>query len=252
VTDKPTDKKQGEDKYMQLRKKLYQVGGDLNGITWNGVDAGFDDANAYVLDTGRGLIMFDCGNGETLAEIFENMAYWGLDPGNIRYCLLTHPHWDHSGAAHLLQERGVHLIAHVNTAEAMAAGDERCCGYLYHKQYAPCRVDSMVKDGDRLDLCGLLVEVMHLPGHTMGCTAYWFEHDGKRIVVSGDVIGTLLCGYFGWDGSIDFHKPTYIESLKRFAQCDSDIMLSGHGLCYFHQPRRRVEEVLNEALIQWR
>jgi len=29
-------------------------------------------------------------------------------------------------------------------------------------------------------------------------------------------------------------------------------MLPGHGLIYFHQPRRRVEEALNEALKQWR
>jgi hypothetical protein len=29
-------------------------------------------------------------------------------------------------------------------------------------------------------------------------------------------------------------------------------MLPGHGLIYFHKPRRRVEEAFNQALIQWR
>ncbi len=71
---------------MQILKNLYQVGGDLNGITWAGVDVGFDDANSYVLDTGQGLIMFDCGCGDTLDQIFENMAYWGLNPDDVLYC----------------------------------------------------------------------------------------------------------------------------------------------------------------------
>lgn len=237
---------------MQILKGLYQVSGDLNGITWAGIDAGFEDANSYVLDTGHGLILFDCGCGDTWDQLCANMAYWGLRAEDIGYCFLTHAHLDHAGAAHLLKRQGVPLIAHKNTAEAVAEGDDRCCGYLYHKSFTPCDVDIVVEDGQQLELQGITIEVMHLPGHSMGCTAYLFTHEGRRIAVSGDVIGTLLCGHFGWDGSIDFNKPVYIESLRRFAKVDTDMMLSGHGLIYCHQPRRRVEEALNEALIQWR
>ncbi len=237
---------------MQLLRNLYQVGGDLNGLTWAGVDVGFDDGNSYLLATQQGLIMFDCGCGDTLDQIFRNIRYWGLDPSEIRYCFLTHAHLDHAGGAHRLQEQGVVLVAHHNAADAVASGDERCCGYLYHKTFTPCQVDKSVADGDVIDALGVSVDVMHLPGHTMGCTAWWITHEQKRIVVSGDVIGTLLRGDFGWDGSIDFSKPVYIESLKRFARTDPDIMLSGHGMSHFYKPRRRIEQVLNEALIQWR
>ena len=79
-----------------------------------------------------------------------------------------------------------------------------------------------------------------------------FDYEGKRLVVSGDVIGTLLAGDFGWSGSIDFDKSTYIESLKRFSRVDTDIMLPGHGMIYFHKPRRRVQQALNTALMEWR
>ena len=237
---------------MQILKNLYQTSGDLNGLTWAGVDAGFDDANSYVLKTEKGIIMFDCGCGDTMDQIFKNMEYWELDPNQIKYCLLTHPHLDHAGGAHLLKKRGVKLIAIGETADAVSKGDERCCGYLYHKIFHPCSVDQIVTDNEILELFGVQIEVMHLPGHSMGCTAYLFSHENKRIVVSGDVIGTLNVGDFGWDGSIDFDKTIYLESLKRFAKVDTDIMLPGHGLIYFHKPRRRVEDVLNEALIQWR
>ena len=134
----------------------------------------------------------------------------------------------------------------------MAAGDDRCCAYLYHKPYTLCAVDRVVRDGELLELCGVQIEVMHLPGHSMGCTGYLFTHEARRILVSGDVIGTLNVGDFGWSGSIDFDKQIYLESLKRLAKVDTDIMLPGHGPIYFHKPRRRVEHAMNIALMEWR
>jgi metallo-beta-lactamase class B len=237
---------------MQILKNLYQVGGDLNGITWNGIDAGYNDCNSYILQCPQGLIMFDCGCGETMEQIYRNMQYWGLKPADIRYCLLTHAHMDHSGGGHLLKKNGCKMISVFQTADSVAKGDERCCPYLYHKQFTPFVVDKVVSDGEKIELLGIEIEVMHLPGHSMGCTAFLFTHEQKRIVVSGDIIGTLLVGEFGWSGSIDFDREIYLQSLRRFARVDSDLMLPGHGLIYFHQPRRRVEESLNAALMQWR
>jgi len=237
---------------MQILKNLYQVSGDLNGLTWNGIDAGYTDCNSYILATADGLIMFDCGCGDTIDQIFENMRYWDLDPQAIKYCFLTHPHLDHAGAGHVLKKRGIEIIAVFQTADAVAKADERCCPYLYHKDFQPFVINKVVSDGEKLNVLGVSVEIMHLPGHSMGCTAYLFDHQGKKIVISGDVIGTLLVGEFGWSGSIDFNREIYLQSLKRFAKIDSDIMLPGHGLIYFHQPRRRVEESLNVALMEWR
>lgn len=237
---------------MQILKNLYQTGGDLNGITFDLQGAQWNDGNSYILKTEEGLIMFDCGCGDTLEQIFRNMKYWDLNPDDISYCLLTHPHLDHAGGANLLKKRGVKIIAIKETAEAVATGDERCAGYLYHKKFQPVEVDRIVSPGEVLNLHGKKIEVGHYPGHSMGCTAYSFSHEDKNIVVTGDIIGTLLAGDFGWDGSFDFDKKIYTESLRRFAQLDPDIMLPGHGLIYFHKPQWRVEEALNSALIQWR
>ena len=237
---------------MQIFKKLYQVGGDANGLTFAGEDAGFNDANSYILRTDDGLILFDCGCGDTFEQIIENMAHWDLSIDDVKYCLLTHPHLDHAGAAHLLAERGITLIGSQETADAVAAGDERCCGYLYHKGFQPCQVDRIVHNNQIFNLLGVSIKSMLFPGHTKACTAYFFDLYSKQFVVSGDIIGTLFVGDFGWDGSIDFDKKAYIDSLRRFAKIDTDVMLPGHGLIYFHKPRRRVEQSLNEALMQWR
>jgi glyoxylase-like metal-dependent hydrolase (beta-lactamase superfamily II) len=237
---------------MQILRDLYQVGGDMNGITWDGVDAGYNDGNTYVLQRPDGLILFDCGCGDTLDQIEANMRYWQLDIDQVTHCILTHAHYDHAGAGHLLKARGIEFIATAETAAAVAAADNRCCGYLYHKEFTPFEVDRIVADSDSIEVLGATFEVMHLPGHSQGCTAYLFSHEGRRVVVSGDVIGTLLAGDFGWSGSIDFDKPCYLESLKRFAEVDTDIMLPGHGMIYFHEPRRRVQQAFNTALMEWR
>ena len=237
---------------MQILKNLYQVGGDLNGATFDLMGALWNDGNSYILKTNEGLIMFDCGCGDTMGQIFDNMRDWNLSPDDIRYCLLTHPQLDHAGGAHILKKSGVKLIAIEETADAVSSGDERCCGYLYHKTFKPVKVDHIVSHGDLLDILGFKISVLHFPGHSMGCTAYSFIHENKHIVVSGDIIGTLLAGDFGWDGSIDFDKKIYTESLRKFAKIDMDIMLPGHGLIYFHKPQWRVEEALNSALKAWR
>ena len=129
----------GKVKVMQLLRNLYQVGGDLNGITWCGVDMSYADANTYAIQTADGIVLIDCGNGETLPQIFDNMRYWGLNPDDIRACLLTHAHLDHAGAAWLLKQRKVQLCAHRETTSAVASGDERCCGFLYHKPFPPVK-----------------------------------------------------------------------------------------------------------------
>lgn len=237
---------------MQVLKNIYQVGGDLNGVTFDQLGALWNDGNSYVIKTDAGLIMIDCGCGNTLEQIFDNMRYWDLSPDDIKYCILTHAHYDHSGGGHLLKARGVKFISVQETANSVAAGDERCCGFLYHKIFTPFTVDLIVADGEKFNLLGIEFEVTAVPGHSMGCTAYGLTWGDKRIVFSGDVIGTLLGGDFGWGGSIDFDKQIYMESLLKFSKVPMDIMLPGHGLIYFHKPRIRVEEALNSALMQWR
>lgn len=237
---------------MQILKNLFQIGGDLNGLTFDQPDALWNDGNSYAIRSPEGVILVDCGCGDTLPQILANLAYWDIKPKEIKFCLLTHPHFDHAGGAHLLQEMGVKILSLPQTAEAVAAGDERCCGYLYHKVFTPLTVNHILKDRETIQLLGLNITPLHLPGHSMGCTAYFMEWEGKKLVFSGDVIGTLLSGDFGWSGSIDFDKQKYISSLRKFAKIDTDIMLPGHGMIYFHQPRIRVESVLNTALMEWR
>ena len=237
---------------MQLLPDLFQVGGSLSGLTEGQVMGPFDDCSIYVVDLKGELVMIDCGNGVSWPQVEQNLRDWNLDPKDISTCIFTHAHYDHAGAAHILKKRGVTLISHPAAAEAMASGDERCCGFLYHKKFIPVMVDRLVEDAEVFTVGSLQFQAIHLPGHTMGCTAYMITWDKKRILFSGDVIGTLGYGHFGWNGSFDFSKEVYLQSLVKLSRLQFDVMLPGHGLCSFLHPRERVETSLNEALMQWR
>lgn len=237
---------------MQIIKNIYKVGGSLEGLTWNGCYGSYTDSNVFVLKTSEGLILFDCGTSELFNQVISNMEYWGLNIEDVRACFITHSHIDHAGACHKLAELGIKIYAHSDAAEAIALGDDRCCGYLYHKVFHPTTSVIPLEDGDVVEICGIRIDCKNYPGHSMGCMVYFFEFEERRIAVSGDVIGTLLDGYHGWAGSIDFNKCKYLDSLKRFSKENFDIMLPGHGMVYFNKPRVRIEDALNMGLIEWR
>lgn len=237
---------------MQLLPGLYQISGTVSGLSGSQAGDVFDECNVYCLDTGDELILIDSGSGEYWDQMEENLARWDLSLDQVSTCLFTHAHYDHAGAAHRLKAMGVYLYAHPKTADAIASGDHRCAGFLYHKQFTPTTIDTPVNDGEVIRIGDTSFEVIHLPGHTMGCTAYKVRWNGLDVLFSGDVIGTLGYGHFGWDGSVDFDKKIYLESLKNMSNLSFDVMLGGHGVGSFRNPKHRVEVSLNEALIAWR
>ncbi|MEA4859794.1 Hydroxyacylglutathione hydrolase [bioreactor metagenome] len=237
---------------MQLLPGLYVVGGSLMGLTGSQVEGPFDECNVYALDLGSEIVLIDAGIGDSWPQILETMSQWGLESRKISTVLITHPHYDHAQGAHLLKNAGIKLIAHAYTAEAMATGDARCCGFLYHREFTPVSVDCILEDDEQFSVGQLTVQSIYLPGHTLGCTAFLISWRGKRLLFTGDVIGTLGYGHFGWNGSIDFDKKIYLQSLLKLMKIEFDVMLPGHGLGTYRNPRERVEVSVNEALMAWR
>ncbi len=55
------------------------------------------DCNAWLIETGDGLALFDSGAGRDISAIFSEMTNSGLDPNDLKHIFLTHAHADHSG-----------------------------------------------------------------------------------------------------------------------------------------------------------
>ena len=85
----------------------------------------------------------------------------------------------------------------------------------------------MITQDTALDLAGLPVRAVRVPGHTFGSMAWRFEKGGKRYVATGDLI--MPDGVLGYSGSINFSAADVLSSLRKLQALKPDVVLPGHG-----------------------
>ena len=140
--------------------------------------------------------------------------------------LLTHGHFDHTGAAaQLAAEYGAPI--RVGAADAEMLNDDRLNGYdgllgIPRKQGPAMTAEAY---GDALSAAGLDFRVLPTPGHSKGSVCLYLEGEGA--LFSGD---TLFRAGFG---RLDLHGGNLqdmITSLKKlFALPDDTRVYPGHG-----------------------
>lgn len=89
----------------------------------------------------------------------------------IRWILETHAHADHLSAAPYLREHSGAPVAigeHIREVQALFAP----VFDLHDLSQDASEFDRLLKDGERLELGALQIEVLHTPGHTPACVSY--------------------------------------------------------------------------------
>jgi glyoxylase-like metal-dependent hydrolase (beta-lactamase superfamily II) len=215
--------------------------------------------NGYLIERNGACVLIDSGDidsVDTLPEVERNMRRWGLSLEQVSHLFVTHAHFDHASHAAEIQRRGVQIVASPETAAAMVAGDARCIGYAVHREFEPCQVDVVLRDGEALAVGGLVVRAIATPGHANGHTVYEVEMDGERLWFTGDLFEARHAHRgidLPWTGDIAFSRPEYIESLAGLlARPLCDHLLPGHGPAGIGKGRYLVEEAYSEALRKWR
>lgn len=234
---------------MQVLPGVYLINGSPYGRHQNG----------YLIHRDGATVLIDSGDledAETLPEVERNAARWGFRLEAASHLLVTHAHFDHASHAAELQRRGVRIAAAAETAEAMAAGDERCIGYAVQRVFEACRVDTVLRDGEELSVAGLRVRCLAAPGHTDGLLLYEIMLDGERLWFVGDLLQTLHAHRWvelPWTGAPDFDRAKYIQSLARLLKLPAcDHLLPGHGPVGIGCGRKLLEMAYTEALLKWR
>jgi glyoxylase-like metal-dependent hydrolase (beta-lactamase superfamily II) len=158
--------------------------------------------NAYILtcrQTGESVLVDAPDEAD---KIVENLK--GTNP---KYIVLTHNHWDHTGAlAEIRAELGIPLAAHVADSANLSPPPE-----------------IQLNDSDTLAFGKITLEVRHTPGHTPGSLCFL---TGKYLI-SGDTI------FPGGPGKTD--SPTAFEQIvesitgRLFTLDDSTEVYPGHG-----------------------
>ena len=93
----------------------------------------------------------------------------------IAAILLTHGHFDHIGGAEKLMGADTELLIHSLDAPMLSDPSLNASLSLLRRPLTAPAPTGTLRDGERLTLAGLQVEVLHTPGHTPGSVCFRIE-----------------------------------------------------------------------------
>jgi metallo-beta-lactamase class B len=178
-----------------------------------------------LIEAPDGLILIEGHAGLSFEREWASIQAVGLDPRRVKYVLATHEHGDHAPGAYLWRVvAGAKFVCSEEMAYTLQHHVPLNSGYGFHP---PVPTDVKITEDTDLDLAGLKVRAVRIPGHTYGSMAWRFEKDGKTYVSFGDLI--MPRGVLGYSGSINFSAHDVLSSLRKLQALKPDVVLPGHG-----------------------
>lgn len=159
------------------------------------VTIGYDNY-AYLVINGPDALIIDAVAADPLEAILKERNL------TLRYILSTHHHGDHTGGNSHLKKR---------TGCTVLGGDKRINA-----------LDRTITDNEVIDTHSFTFTALSVPGHTRGCTAWYFHNDG--LLFTGDALFYAGCGRLFEGDAVQMHK-----SLSRIRSLPSStILYCGH------------------------
>jgi len=177
--------------------------------------------NCYILGdekTKQGVVIDPGGDFEIIEEHLKKLRL------KLKYIVLTHGHVDHIGAlAQLKKTTRAEILIHSKDSAMLYDPNQNLSTFSGDKIIAT-KADKLLKEGDIIQCGGIMLEVLHTPGHTPGSISLLTD----KMIFTGDA---LFCGSIG---RTDFPGSSYqklISSIKDkiLTKEDDLIIYPGHG-----------------------
>ncbi|MBA4014003.1 MAG: subclass B3 metallo-beta-lactamase [Phenylobacterium sp.] len=131
--------------------------------------------SAFLITTPQGHILIDGAMPTSAKPIEASIVKLGFKPADVKVLLNTHAHFDHAGGlAELKADTGAKLAASAGDRLALETGKYIGSEDVKAFDFAPVKVDRVLKDGDTETLGGETLTAHVTPGHTAGCTTWTF------------------------------------------------------------------------------
>ncbi|MHA1150471.1 MAG: MBL fold metallo-hydrolase [Promethearchaeota archaeon] len=215
----------------RIYSKLYHVG-----------DSG---CSVFLVDTESddGYVLIDCGMN---LQMIKNIEKEGLNPMNIKHCIITHFHIDHIAICSELKEfnNKIKYYAHELDADPIEekGHDEKTAASWYSFDYKPIKLEKRLKgDVETLEFGNYDFHCIHTPGHTPGSISVLVEIKGKKVLFGQDIHGPFMKSF----GS---NLNDYQKSMQKLLNLKADILCEGHFGVF--QPADKVEEYIRNYIRQ--
>lgn len=136
------------------------------------------DLSTYLITTPQGHILLNTGFPETVPFIKEGVEKLGFKMSDVKILTATHSHGDHvAGMADLKKMTGAQLVMMEPDALLLEEGGKSDFrfGDGVKPLFDPVKVDRRLKNGDKIELGGVVLTAHHHPGHTKGATSFTFD-----------------------------------------------------------------------------
>jgi glyoxylase-like metal-dependent hydrolase (beta-lactamase superfamily II) len=183
------------------------------------------DSNIYLISD-KTIALIDAGTGMNFETVKQNLGKLDLKPNDIELLINTHCHYDHIGGDRdFVQAAGCEVCIHELEADLLRKGEGVItCADMFGKKLEPIDVAKELREGGKIELGELTLEVLHTPGHTTGGICLYAPK--QRILFSGDTIFS--------DGVGRTDLPTgdvaaLHNSIEGLLKLDVQTIYPGHG-----------------------
>jgi len=188
------------------------------------IPVGDYQANCYIISKGQDALVIDPG-----AEATKIIGYLNARNLTPQAILLTHGHFDHIGALETVQKKyNIPVYAHelekvyLNDPDVNLSSKtgRELISIKDFSEYTFINTDTTI------GLMNLEIEIFHVPGHSRGSIAFYFQED--KVLFSGDA---LFAGSIGRTDLLYGDHNQLIKSINTqlFTLPDETIVYSGHG-----------------------
>lgn len=181
------------------------------------------------------LILVDTGFSDADADvIIDAIDQLGKKHEDLKLCVLTHRHGDHTGGLKKLKKT---LKFRVMAHELDMPAIQKATGH---------DVDQVVKGGESLADCGG-IRVLHTPGHTAGSISLHIPR--IKTLIAGDAILSAGEHLVVSPGYLSEDPEQAKESVKRVIEMNLDLdrILVGHGDDVYEDAKRNLGRIFVES-----